>query len=545
MTEPGETPGRRPSAEGTPADPYVRYDARVLDPVTAHRLPDGTPPATTSYVTDRLVVTARSLVEARELVASVGAGLSGTGDGRRLGVVRSPLDLIGEPAREPVDEAEARLARLLTAADQLGLPLVFGVQIGDLTDDPGPRVPVDVWPLLLRLRSTDERLAAAVGLDHLMISSALVSGNPFPARGMALVQGSPFSARGFSSGVATYVQAGSGGHGPVTVVLDPPRALPGEASPRVVVLDTGVGRHPWFDAVPVQDRLLLAGGDPVGVDVDDPAAVDTDPEAAGAVPDPMTGLLGSHAGHGTFIAGLLRQTCPSAEIVAVRVMGVDGTVPETELAAALLGVAVRVRQDPPFPVHALVLSLGYYAETGADLDYTAGIKVLLAALGESGVTVFAAAGNDSSRTPMFPAAFAATGPGDTRGLDCVVAVAAENPDGSDALFSNDGAWVRGRAPGANVVSTVPVTQQGGGQADDRFPGPFEAYRGTIDPDDYSSGFGTWSGTSFAAPVLAGRYLAALARSGLPLDTQDAAARTQWRALVPLAAAAASGEEETR
>ena len=35
-------------------------------------------------------------------------------------------------------------------------------------------------------------------------------------------------------------------------------------------------------------------------------------------------------------------------------------------------------------------------------------------------------------------------------------------------------------------------------------------RSTPDPDDYTSGFCTWSGTSFAAPVLAGQIAAALA-----------------------------------
>jgi len=34
-------------------------------------------------------------------------------------------------------------------------------------------------------------------------------------------------------------------------------------------------------------------------------------------------------------------------------------------------------------------------------------------------------------------------------------------------------------------------------------------RASIDPDDYASGFGIWSGTSFAAPVLAGEIAAHL------------------------------------
>jgi serine protease len=34
-------------------------------------------------------------------------------------------------------------------------------------------------------------------------------------------------------------------------------------------------------------------------------------------------------------------------------------------------------------------------------------------------------------------------------------------------------------------------------------------RETIDPDDFSGGFGLWSGTSFAAPIAAGELAAAL------------------------------------
>ena len=35
------------------------------------------------------------------------------------------------------------------------------------------------------------------------------------------------------------------------------------------------------------------------------------------------------------------------------------------------------------------------------------------------------------------------------------------------------------------------------------------WRSALDPDDYSAGFAVWSGTSFAAPVLAGQIAAQL------------------------------------
>jgi hypothetical protein len=55
---------------------------------------------------------------------------------------------------------------------------------------------------------------------------------------------------------------------------------------------------------------------------------------------------------------------------------------------------------------------------------------------------------------------------------------------------------------------MPTTFQGGLQATAATQA-FGRPRATIDPDDYSSGFGVWSGTSFAAPLLAGQLAAAL------------------------------------
>ena len=61
-----------------------------------------------------------------------------------------------------------------------------------------------------------------------------------------------------------------------------------------------------------------------------------------------------------------------------------------------------------------------------------------------------------------------------------------NPNGTDALFSNAGPWVRAHAQGASVMSTMPAFQ-GGLQPVARLELEGRT-RESIDPDDYSGLF---------------------------------------------------------
>ncbi len=531
MTDPAEAPAARRSS-----DPFVRYEARVLDPAVAVRLPGGPAPTGTVYRGDVLLVTADSQEGAAARTAALAALAAGLDLRPREPDAFTEID--GRDQQAPDTVAHNRRARVLGLAAAAGIPLVVPVTFESTLDGPAPAV--DVWPLLQAVRASgDDDLIGSVGLDHLMFSAvtsdpyirgtAAISGNPY-IRGTVSIAGNPYI-RGTASGVDQYLQGGSGGHGPVSVVLAPPLAAEGRCRPRVVVLDTGIGQHPWFTAQPAESSITLPNGDPVGMDPNDADAIATDPEAAGAVPDGMTGLLSTHAGHGTFIAGLLRQTCPEAQISALRIMDGDGVVAEGELDTALTGLAVALQDTP---IDALVLSLGYYAETDDDATYTAGLEVLLLHLAERGVTTFAAAGNDCTERRSYPAAFADRPAFGNPAVSPLVSVAALNPDGSVALFSNDGPWVTGEAAGANVVSTAPVLASGAWSADTSLSGPGGRPRGTIDPDQFSSGFATWSGTSFAAPVLAGTYLAALVQEKCPSDPAER------RKLVP---ARSSGKHE--
>jgi subtilisin family serine protease len=217
-------------------------------------------------------------------------------------------------------------------------------------------------------------------------------------------------------------------------------------------------------------------------------------------------------------------------------MSSDGVVEEADLIRAL-GVLNRIVDDAfqsgdPSPVDIVSLSLGYYHELPNDEDFDPVLLQQIRALGTRGVAVLASAGNDATCREVFPAAFMPHAGGEVSRFerDCVpvVSVGALNPDGTIALFSNGGPWVAQWRTGAALVSTFPTTFNGGGQPSVAYPTP-QGRRSTMDPDRFASGFGTWSGTSFSAPVLAGQ----LARRLMGLDAESGAAdplTRMWTAL---------------
>jgi serine protease len=156
----------------------------------------------------------------------------------------------------------------------------------------------------------------------------------------------------------------------------------------------------------------------------------------------------------------------------------------------------------------LSLSMGYYHETPGDGLFDPIMYELLCDISNTGTVVVCSAGNDSTSRPSFPAAFAPWSTG-TPPLPLdpdappIISVGARNPNGSsDALFTNAGPWVTCYTSGGAVMSTFPPFQGG------LEPAARAVYRGrpreNIDPDDFRGGFGVWSGTSFSAPIIAGR-----------------------------------------
>ena len=251
-----------------------------------------------------------------------------------------------------------------------------------------------------------------------------------------------------------------------------------------------------------------------------------DPERSGVTLDLVNRYLDPMAGHGTFVAGVIRQHCPTAELLSVPVMYGDGACDEYDLVRALQRLyvwhlAARRGHVKGRPLDVISLSLGYYHETPGSVVDEGALFSVLRAFGEAGVAVVAAAGNGATDVEFWPGALAGRA---ATGVP-VTCVGATNPGGGVvSLFSNTGTWVSCYHHGAAVVSTMPTTfdaSQRGGifVPEDAYPA-----RGSSDRDAFDGGFGVWSGTSFSAPSCAGRIAAQLARTPRAEDAADAVAR---------------------
>ena len=503
---------------------WDKHRARRLDPTKALRLRGQTPPRPTLYAGDTLLV--RGLVaddSALQVLEEVAASLQ-----LRL-----------------VDDGQARgEAELIAGADlpedlknDLRAIWVSVVQFEPDTDEPA--LPPDAWAVLQNLRAhqkSPSELISGVALEHVVSSSGpLIGGNPFTnSHGIG---SNPFTNSHGAGALSGYGQAGLGGRQPVSWVGQPPaNRYPLDGStvrrPLVAVLDTGVVEHPWLGPDHVEHDPAVLG---------QKLGLLAEPSDATGTSDPLVGDLEADAGHGTFIAGLIRQACPDARILAVRLFGGDGVVAEGQLLRSLQLLALRqalaVHGDSSVqPVDVVSLSLGYYHEQPEDAAFDALLLGPIAMLGRLGATVVVSAGNDATVRPMYPAAFTPHDQGIVPAAHDalpVIAVGATNPNESVALFSNDGPWVRALRPGAALVSSYPRTFDASGQPAAELVTTTGQWRSTVDPDDYSAGFAVWSGTSFAAPVLAGQIasqLLALYAAGDRAVDADAAVNRGWTAI---------------
>jgi hypothetical protein len=237
---------------------------------------------------------------------------------------------------------------------------------------------------------------------------------------------------------------------------------------KVVVVDTGLdpeaaGTHQWMNGVT---------GEP------DPAIQPPD--------------LLPYAGHGTFIAGIVRAMAPRAEVFVRAFFDRVGAIFESDLVMALDKV---LTEDAP-DIISMSAGTWTFDPTGL-LSFHAFYENRLRH--HKGVALVVAAGNDGDRKPFWPAAAPWT-----------VSVGALAPDWrSRADFSNFGGWVDVYAPGENLVNAYP-TGTYTYQEPPNVPGKADF-----------AGMASWSGTSFSTPLVAGLIAARMSKTGE--NGRDAAA----------------------
>lgn len=512
-----------------------RHGARVLDPATAFAIGGRPAPRSTIFRPGVLLIPSKYLEDPAVLEA--------------INRVLAEVAMFAVPAdqRDGGGESQAR-----AAAQFPDLPLRATLH---LREDAKPNV-VDAWKAVQYLRNAaqgeepelDPEVANSVSIEHLFFSNAAFGGVPWDTSG---VDGTPWDTSGYGPG-SSYGRTRGANRIPVTLQMSPPARTKCETRRAVVaVLDTGIGPHPWFGLknranLPAPGSGLLTAPDiqaaikqtelDAGISV--PTQLIGDVWDAPASGQPLIGDLDTDTGHGLFIAGIIRQSAPEADVLAIRIIHSDGVAYEADVLLALHLLADRIRDAektnrPERMVDVLSLSLGYFEETPADTAYTTKIGEAIAELTGLGVLVVAAAGNDATTRRFYPAGFAdqpvATGSGPQ-----VISVGALNPNTTKALFSNEGPWVRCWATGAAIVSTYPTDIRGSGEADREVP---DLHRASLDPDDYSAGFAVWDGTSFAAPLAAAAVTNALVKtashdSGFKLTTIDreTVVKRAWAAL---------------
>ena len=267
---------------------------------------------------------------------------------------------------------------------------------------------------------------------------------------------------------------GGANHPEAVVGMDFP-ALPSETDVvKVGVIDTGFvledGKpHPGF-------------GDHVSFDPDKDADVllhgHRDRDQPGR-------YLADADGHGTFVTGLILREAPRARVVMCGVLDKGNAQRSHGLEArddALVADAVsQLAADSAVQVINLSFSGGVFPEEPTSL------RDVLDRLDDR-IAVVAAAGNDSSDTEAWPAAF-----------ERVIAVGALNLHeltgaGTPKLasFSNSGRWVNAYASGVDVVGPFVFFEESGPDIYGiRAPQHFE-------------GSAKWSGTSFAAALVSGQ-----------------------------------------
>ncbi len=242
----------------------------------------------------------------------------------------------------------------------------------------------------------------------------------------------------------------------------------------VAVYDTG-----WFF-----DPAITDCSDPLNDRARDWFRGRLEVPTADVVPPPQVSAISMSEGHGPFCASVVLTVAPDVMVRGFQLReSADGADDPALVTDEHLAVALVEKTG-----HNRVVSLSYGAFThdDGDLPLTGGALGRLS----DDVIVVAAAGNEGIDKPVYPAAHPR-----------VVGVGALNEEQSErAVWSGWGPWVYTYAPGTGI-SGIFLT------------GDYRLTYAGHESDVYVPatylGGAVWSGTSFAAPFVAGRIAASL------------------------------------
>ncbi|MGW7169123.1 S8/S53 family peptidase [Streptomyces sp. NPDC054884] len=226
------------------------------------------------------------------------------------------------------------------------------------------------------------------------------------------------------------------------------------------------------------------------------------------------GVLQQYVGHGTFIAGLVAAVAPNTDVTVRGTLNDAGAILESEFGERLFDAVEDGWPD--------ILSLSAGTSNGR-VDGLLGVAAFMDELRSHHTLLVAAAGNNASAAPFWPAAYAAL----PEHADAVLSVGALRGDGAfGACFSNHGPWVTAYAPGERLVSAftgfgtpVPYVYQHSTYDACRYGFSYSCtcrsprHTGVLSEERQAApgkpdqvmfeGLASWSGTSFATPVAAG------------------------------------------
>lgn len=225
------------------------------------------------------------------------------------------------------------------------------------------------------------------------------------------------------------------------------------------------GASEWLDVTGAQDSNSQGQNQQAGYVQQSTAAVLDQSTAAVLDGSPYVAF-----GHGTMTAGLVHLVAPQAKLLPLKAFSANGTGYLSNIVAALYYATQN---------HANVVNMSFDLSSSSP-----SLQNAVSYANKAGVVLVAAAGNEDTSTPVYPAAMNGQ----------VVGIASTSDSDARSSFSNYGkvdAFMA--APGENVISTYP-----GGT------------------------YGSESGTSFSSPLVAGTVALMLSAKQSGLNQSSAA-----------------------